>query len=333
VVITPFDPAVAPDAECAAYASLVASARLDATPDGLRQPAAYVLNRLRNQGADNVTHLWTAGPPADPAGAAELTWRESPDNRDRAFLTVDVPPSRHSPDVVAAVVGAAAASSAAAGRPLLHVDTPAGSALDAWVAERGATLGSVEEHNVVRLRSVSHDDVAALAGDVPDGYELVAFDGLCPDELMEPFARVAATMNTAPLDDLTMEDWTYSPDTIRNWADGLARRGHTLWTVCARSLSTGELAGFNQVVVRPDYPEVVENEDTAVAVPHRGHGLGLWLKAVNLLRVLDEAPEASCIETWNAASNAHMLRVNRRLGFVCEHVWHSWELPAAAVLA
>ena len=327
--ISPFDPHTASAAECAAYASLVAEARVDATPDGLRQPAAYVLNRLRNRSADDVTRIWTAD---GDAGAVEMSWREAPDNRDRAWLTVDVPAARHSDDAVLALLREAAASAAPDGRTLLNVDTPAESALDAWVSGQGGKLGSVEQHNVVRLRSVSREDVAALAAAVPAGYELVAFDDACPDDLMESLARLADTMNTAPRDDLTMEDWTYSPETLRRWEDGLARRGHTLWTVCARSVETGELAGFNQLVVRPDYAEVVENEDTAVAVAHRGHGLGLWIKAVNLLRVLDEQPQALCVETWNAASNEHMLRVNRRLGFVCEHLWHSWELPVAAVL-
>jgi hypothetical protein len=39
------------------------------------------------------------------------------------------------------------------------------------------------------------------------------------------------------------------------------------------------------------------------------------------------------VTTWNAASNDHMLRVNRRLGFVCEHRWEDWEIPVAALVS
>ena len=49
------------------------------------------------------------------------------------------------------------------------------------------------------------------------------------------------------------------------------------------------------------------------------------------LRAMNET-DAQCISTWNAASNAHMLRVNRRLGFVCEHLWHSYEIEAPKLL-
>ncbi|HEU0130028.1 MAG TPA: hypothetical protein VFQ85_03435 [Mycobacteriales bacterium] len=132
-------------------------------------------------------------------------------------------------------------------------------------------------------------------------------------------------MNTAPRDDLTEEDWVYTPERVRDFEDAVAARGHTMLTVVAREVATGELAAFNQVVVHPEWPDVVENEDTAVAVPHRGRGLGRWVKALNVLRVLDETP-ARVISTWNAASNGHMLRVNRELGFACQHVWESWEV-------
>lgn len=326
--ISPFDAVTAAPDEAAAYAALVASSRADATPDGLRQPEAYVLNRLRHRGTDDVTHVLTAG----DAGAVEVSWREAPDNRDRAFVTVDVPRERHSDDVVHALLRAAAEVAGASGRTILQVDAPVDSPLDGWLRGLGLVPGSVEQHNVTRVRSLDRADIAALAGDVPDGYELVTFDRSCPDDLLEACARLANTMNTAPRDDLTMEDWTFSPDTIRRWEDTLIRRGQTRWTAIARSVSTGELAGYNEVVVRPDFPAAVENEDTAVAIPHRGHGLGLWVKAINVLRVIDET-DAVCIETWNAASNDHMLRVNRRLGFVCEHLWHSYELPAAKVLS
>jgi RimJ/RimL family protein N-acetyltransferase len=56
------------------------------------------------------------------------------------------------------------------------------------------------------------------------------------------------------------------------------------------------------------------------------------VKAVNILHALDDTPRARRITTWNAASNEHMLRVNRRLGFVCEHTWENWEITLDALL-
>ncbi len=49
---------------------------------------------------------------------------------------------------------------------------------------------------------------------------------------------------------------------------------------------------------------------------HRGHRLGMWLKASMLLWMRDLRPELTTIDTWNATSNTHMIAVNEALG--CE---------------
>ena len=58
------------------------------------------------------------------------------------------------------------------------------------------------------------------------------------------------------------------------------------------------------------------HEDTSVIRGHRGHRLGMWLKASMLLWMHDLHPELTAIDTWNATSNAHMIAVNEALG--CE---------------
>jgi GNAT superfamily N-acetyltransferase len=179
--------------------------------------------------------------------------------------------------------------------------------------------------NVLRLAQVSRADVAALAAREVEGYQVLWFAGPIPEDLVAAYARVQDAMNDAPHDDLTIEAAVTSPDRIRQWEAGVARRGWTVWTAVARDVASGELAAFNQVILRTEWPQVVENSDTGVAAAHRGRGLGLLVKATNLLRVLD-LPDAVAVETWNAASNEHMLRVNRRLGFVPERSWESWEL-------
>jgi hypothetical protein len=308
------------------YVAVAHAADREAWPEGLTPPGEYLLNRLVNQSDTRVDRVWLAYDGTGPAGAVEVSWFESEDNRDRAWVEILVPPERFSEDVVSALYDVGTAFMREHGRHVVNADLPQGHPAGKWLESRGATCGSVEQHNVVRLRSLDRADLSALASGRPDGYELVAFDGPCPDDLLEPFTRLVDTMNTAPRDDLTFEDWVYTPERVRDYELGLARRGHTMLNVVARHVATGELAAFNQVVSIPEWPELIENEDTAVAVPHRGHGLGLWIKAVNLQRIVTDFPAAQVVSTWNAASNEHMLRVNRRLGFVCEHVWENWEV-------
>jgi hypothetical protein len=238
----------------------------------------------------------------------------------------DVVDARCEPALLDALLAPVVETMRAAGRTSLTIEAQAGGPVAAYAAARGAQRRSAEQHNVAHLGTPSRDDLAAIVAAVPEGYERWGFDGAVPDDLMEAYSRLVHTMNTAPRDDLPMEDVDFSPDRLRDWEDSVARRGHLMWTVGARSVATGELAAFTQLVVAPEWPEVAEPEDTAVAVAHRGHGLGLWVKALNLLRLVDEVPAAQRVSTWNAASNAHMIRVNRALGFVCEHEWETWVL-------
>lgn len=326
--IEPFDPVAADEATALTYCSVMQEAASDSWAVGLTPPPEHLLNRVRNMSATHRNFVWLAYEGDTAFAVVELSWWEAPDNRDRGWLYVEVTPERWSPELMEAAVAAVGEVMRANGRSLFNVDVPRGHPMAGWLEAHGGRRGSVEEHNVWRSAGADADDLRALSA-VPEGYELIAFDGACPDDLLAPFTRLVDTMNTAPRDDLTLEDWVFTPERVRDWEKGLERRGHTPWTVVAREVATGELAAFNQIVVRPEYPECIENEDTAVAVPHRGRGLGLCIKAANLLRVVTERPEAQAVETWNAASNVHMLRVNRRLGFVCEHVWESWEIGLA----
>lgn len=322
--IQPLDPKTADEATLQAYATFTAEHGTSWQPEGLPAPPEYILKELRNPPADKVWHGWLAYDGDDVVGTAELQWRDAPDNRDRAWVHFEIADPA-SLDELAAV---STEHAVAAGRSLINPETPTGSVDDAWVAARGAVLGSVEEHNVSRFAALDRSDVAALAAAVPAGYELLSFDGPIPDDIVDAYVELIRTMNDAPRDDLTMEDWTFTVEKLRIYEASLAANDHTLWTLVAREQATGRLAGLNQLVLKPEWPEVIENEDTCVARSHRGHGLGLWIKAVNLLRAMDET-DAKCISTWNAASNAHMLRVNRRLGFVCEKSWNSYEVDAA----
>ena len=69
------------------------------------------------------------------------------------------------------------------------------------------------------------------------------------------------------------------------------------------------------VAVDVEDPRIAHQHDTSVVRAHRGHRLGLLLKA-EMMRWLAEAEqEIEYLDTWNAESNEHMVAVNERLGF------------------
>ena len=88
-----------------------------------------------------------------------------------------------------------------------------------------------------------------------------------------------------------------------------------MYRVLARHRTTGELAGHTVVVVDGDRPERAEQHDTSVVGSHRGHRLGLLLKADMVLWLREAEPQLETIDTWNAESNDHMIGVNALLGY------------------
>src|ERR671913_402047 len=175
-----------------------------------------------------------------------------------------------------------------------------------------ATLDIEHREENQHLAEVS---LVARAPERAAGYSLVAWDGRCPDELLEPFAGIMAVMNTAPRGDMDMEDEFYTPELIRDFEASIERKGTNVWTIAARHDATGQLAGYTALFFPKHRPWQAEQGDTGVDPAHRDRGLGRWLKAVNLLRLLDERPEAQVVDTGNAATNEPMLNINVALGF------------------
>ena len=160
-------------------------------------------------------------------------------------------------------------------------------------------------------------DAAAHASD----YTLERIAGPAPDSLLEELSVVAATINDAPIDDLELEDEDYSPERLRAWEDALFASGQRFYRVLARHRGTGAIAGQTVMTVGVDVPEFGQQADTTVARQHRGHRLGMLLKA-DMVRWLtgsdggDAAePALRVVETFNAASNDRMVAINERLGY------------------
>ncbi len=133
--------------------------------------------------------------------------------------------------------------------------------------------------------------------------------------MLPALADLTASINDAPTDDLDVEDEVFPVERIQNYENAAVKSGHRLYRVVARHRTTGELGGHTVVLVDTESPHLAHQHDTSVSRDHRGHRLGLLLKA-DLMRWLAEVePQVVSIDTWNAESNDHMIRVNERLGY------------------
>jgi RimJ/RimL family protein N-acetyltransferase len=105
------------------------------------------------------------------------------------------------------------------------------------------------------------------------------------------------------------------------------------YSVAAVHEATGEMAALTQVEVDPDSPQWGHQGLTAVTRPHRGHRLGLLVKAAMLDWLAGAEPEIERIETGNDSTNQHMIAVNESLGYeVFEPLWQWYEIEVAGLL-
>ncbi len=179
--------------------------------------------------------------------------------------------------------------------------------------------GSMELSDTARLRRL-------VDGADTDDYVLESFVDDMPDEWLADRAVLQQRMNTdMPLGDLVLEEEHWDAERLR--AENAKRReaGRRLVETVARHRPTGRLVGFTQVSVARDERDLGQQEDTLVLREHRGHRLGLRLKAANALLLHDVLPEVTTIRTWNADDNAPMLTVNRQLGYLVDGYARQWQ--------
>jgi GNAT superfamily N-acetyltransferase len=72
---------------------------------------------------------------------------------------------------------------------------------------------------------------------------------------------------------------------------------------------------MTEVTWSPNRPGILEQGFTGVSPEFRNKGLGCWLKAAMLDKILSRLREVRIVRVNNAKSNAPMLKINRALGF------------------
>jgi GNAT superfamily N-acetyltransferase len=159
------------------------------------------------------------------------------------------------------------------------------------------------------------DSLVKEATEQSPDYELVRVPTPVPDELVDRVVELTAAINDAPTDDLDWEDEVFSAERLRAFERSLAAHCRRVYRLAARHAVTGVLAGHTIVAVDGEMPWLGFQLDTSVLREHRGHRLGLLLKGSMLHWLADEEPQLLEIDTWNTASNDHMIAVNEALGY------------------
>jgi GNAT superfamily N-acetyltransferase len=275
--------------------------------------------------SNQILHGWDGEPDQHFVGVvdgrvvAHLTYfAPSWDNPELAWVGVKVLPSLRGRGHGAQGLDFLLARAAEDGRTKIGSDAWDGNPGEAFLERRGFTRASQAINRRQHLAEVSFDDVTKLydeAVEAASAYELVRVVGRTPDELMPAVAAMSAAINDAPLDDLDIEDEVFPPERIAAYEVAQLASGGRLYRLLARHRATGELAGHTVVAVEVARPGIGHQHDTTVVRAHRGHRLGLLLKAGMILWLADAEPQLETVSTWNAESNDHMIGVNERLGY------------------
>jgi len=293
--------------------------------------------RVRLVAVDDATDA------ADPGRVLGFARLDLPltDNTHTGWLDLGVRPGQRGRGVGDALHAAACDAARAEGRTRLMAETeqavepppgpetlaaPTGEGLVSgtdvpvrFALARGWTLEQVARHSrldlPLDLAALEEHRARAAAAAGPD-YRPVTWVDATPEHWAEQMALLHVSMSTDEPSgalDVEQEVWD-AARVLRDDAQTLGRDEHLL-TTAVEHVPSGRLVAYSQLMIPPHTDEFVWQEDTLVAREHRGHRLGMLVKAVQLQRLVEERPSVRRISTWNAEENRWMLAINIALGF------------------
>lgn len=194
--------------------------------------------------------------------------------------------------------------------------------LDTPIADRLEALGLKAALQDKRSRlSIADLDIdlmrvwAKRAQERASQYELRYYPMPIPESIIDAFCEMYSIMNTAPMEDYEQDDETLTPEMWREAEQSVLGEQSRVHNLIAVHRPTGDFAGFTQIKTQDLQPDLAWQWNTGVHPDHRNKGLGRWLKADMIQRIVTEYPAVTRVDTYNAGSNEPMLNINIAMGF------------------
>ena len=290
--------------------------------------------------------------PEDVLGVSLVTM-ERTGNTHAASMGVLVRPERVHEGIGTALADATEAAVAAKGRTtvILDIEHPGEPPVDApdvvtpptgagriagdaagvaFARGRGYSLEQGERFSTLHL-PLPDDSVVdtflteslAAAG---DDYETVTWQNTCPEDLIGEMAALATLMTTAvPVAGLDLVEHVWTVEELRQQEATNREAGHDTLVTAVRHRPSGRLVAYSEIAMPTLYRWLAFQDDTLVDPAHRGHRLGMLMKAKNLVELRTLRPDLARLHTWNAEENRHMLSINEALGFEPTGVVALWQ--------
>lgn len=324
------------DEELARIHALSAEVEKEALPDDPPTPFEEFRGWVRHVPEFRKNHRWVI---PDPVNAQEviahasLSLKYVETNRNRGSFWIEVRKDARRQGLGRRLLATVLDKAKEEDRTLLDSWTNEGAGAERFLEAIGMERRYRERQSRLYLNDVDREMLAswvARAEERASEYEIVSWDGLTPDDLLADFADLKGVMNTAPREDFEEEDEVFTPERIAEQERAFQAQERSWWTMVARHPS-GELAGYTELTFSRWRDWLSYQGDTGVRPSHRDRGLGRWLKAAMLQRLVAEKPDVRWIDTWNAGSNRPMLNINEALGFRSLLYWGAWQADRATL--
>lgn len=243
----------------------------------------------------------------------------SRDNTDSAHVTVLVHPDARRNGAGQALLSECLSACAEAGRTRITAGCWQGSDGEPFLrangfSSRGLGINAVRRIDLHATPSSHWHELYAAAATAAGDYELVRMVGATPPDRLDDMAALHAAINDAPQSDPASEPDIWDAARVQDYDRAMAARRQTVYRVIVRHRASGEWVGISMLCVDEFAPRIAFQEDTSVVRAHRGHRLGLLMKADMLRWITDARPEVGATDTWNDTTNHHMIAVNETLG-------------------
>jgi GNAT superfamily N-acetyltransferase len=189
-----------------------------------------------------------------------------------------------------------------------------------FAEKRGCTLATTE---VARRLELPVDDgqIQAWIDEAAPrhaGYRIETYtDGNFPDEIVPSLCHTANQLALeAPHGELEIEAEKLTPELWMQRVERDRKQGMLRYDSVALD-ETGSVVALTTIAVPANARDRTQALQWATIVlpGHRGHRLGLALKARNLRVLQQNHPERTSVHTCNAEVNAPMIDINERIGF------------------
>ena len=302
-------------------------------PDDPPQPFQQRMVGWRHIPEHQDVRRWILREDGDIKGVA-VTYMDKYEDLNNGFARVHVRPDSRRRGFAKLLASPALDVLEEGDRKSLITDVPEGSPIEPKLGALGMKKSFQDKRSRLVIADLDWDLMDSWiekAAERASGYELLFLETPFPEEYLENWCAVMDVMNTAPKEDLEFDDATYTPEKWRDIEEKELAQGSRLVAYVAVDRATGQFVGLSEIIVQKHQPDLAWQGDTGVHPDHRNMGLGRWLKAAAIKKVMADHPDIERIDTGNAGSNEPMLNINVAMGYHPILLTNAWQGDLALV--